>query len=230
MLSDTAAFRVRALDKRLEFTDIQASLYGGQLTGRMAFYPLTDPERLRYDAAGQFRDLRFEKLIAGLARVEEKPYHGNVSGDFKVEGRTGKGRGRTARGEGWITIKEGELFQIPLMGDLSRWLARLYPGLGFATQTDFKTDYVLKDGRFHTDEAVLQGSVLSLKAKGNYRLNRRLDMVVQVQLMREGLVAEAVRLATLPLTKLLEFKLSGSVANPKWRPTNLPKEMFLIFD
>ena len=229
-LSDEASFRIRALDRRLEITDIHASLYGGQLTGRMAFYPLNDPLRLRYDAVGQLRNVRFENLIASMARVEANPYQGNLSLDFRVEGMVGQGRARTAVGEGWITIEDGALFQIPLMGELSQWLTSLYPGLGFASQTDFKTSYTIADGRLHTEEAMLEGAMLSLKATGDYHFDQRLNMTVQVQPMRDGIVAEAVRLATSPLTKLLEFRLTGTVGKPKWRPLNLPKEMFLIFD
>ncbi|MBU1693363.1 MAG: AsmA-like C-terminal region-containing protein [Verrucomicrobia bacterium] len=229
-LSDQASFRVRALDRRLEFTDIQANVYGGRLTGRMAFYPLNTPRRLQYDAVGQLRQLNMEKLIAGLTGEEAKFYQGMLSADFRVEGMVGEGRSRTAVGEGWITIEDGTLFQIPLMGELSQWLTRLYPGLGFATQTDFRTNYRIKDGAFHTEDAMLEGAMLSLKGKGDYFFDQRLDVVVQVQPMRDGIVAEAVRLATSPLTKLLEFKLAGTLREPKWRPLNLPKEMFLIFD
>lgn len=229
-LADTASFRVRALNRRVEITDIRAEAYGGLLTGRMAFYPLNKPYDLRYDAVGQLADVRFEELMAALIRLEENPYKGRLSADFRLEGRVGEGRGRTALGEGRIRVEDGELFQIPLMGGLSEWLARIYPGLGFASQTDFRAEYLLRDGAFHTEEALLEGSVLSLKAKGDYRLDRSLDMTVQVQPLRDGVVAEAVRLATSPLTKLLEFKLSGTIADPKWRPVNLPKEMFLIFD
>lgn len=229
-LSDDVAFRVRALHRRLEITDIAAHAYGGVLTGRMAFYPLNDPLRLRYDAVGRLENVRFERLIAALARVEEKPYQGRFSADFRLEGRVGTGRGRTAEGEGKISIEDGALFQIPLMGGLSEWLARIYPGLGFATQTDFHADYRLKDGAFYTEEAMLKGTVLSLKGKGEYHLDQRIDMTVQVQPLREGLVADALRLASSPLTKLLEFKLAGTLSEPKWRPLNLPKELFLIFD
>ncbi|HOW98490.1 MAG TPA: AsmA-like C-terminal region-containing protein [Kiritimatiellia bacterium] len=229
-LSDEAAFRVRASNQRVEITDIRAEAYGGRLTGRMAFYPLNKPNDLRYDAVGQLADTRFEDLMAALIRLTENPYKGRLSADFRLEGRVGEGRGRTALGEGRIRIRDGALFQIPLMGGLSEWLTRLYPGLGFASQTDFRSEFLLQDGAFHTEEALLEGSVLSLKAKGDYRLDRRIDMTVQVQPLRDGVVAEAVRLATSPLTKLLEFKLSGTIADPKWRPVNLPKEMFLIFD
>ncbi|MBP7830235.1 MAG: hypothetical protein KA248_09995 [Kiritimatiellae bacterium] len=229
-LSDEIAFRVRALHRRLEITDIKAQAYGGVLTGRMAFYPLNDPLHLRYDAVGRIETVRFDRLIAALARVEEKPYEGLFSADFRLEGRVGTGCGRTALGEGTLRIEDGALFAIPLMGGLSEWLARIYPGLGFATQTDFHTTYVLKDGAFRTEEAMLEGTVLSLKGKGEYHLDQRIDMTVQVQPLREGIVAEALRLAASPLTKLLEFKLAGTLSEPKWRPLNLPKELFLIFD
>ena len=33
-----------------------------------------------------------------------------------------------------------------------------------------------------------------------------------------------------PVTMLLIFQLSGSLNEPQWRPVNLPKELFLIFE
>ena len=46
----------------------------------------------------------------------------------------------------------------------------------------------------------------------------------------KGGVAQVVRFVTSPVTKLFEFHLGGTMNEPKWTPSNLPKEMFLIFD
>ena len=162
--------------------------------------------------------------------MEGTPYHGRLSGEYEVVGLAGEGRGKTAVGQGHLHIAEGQLFAIPLMGGLSQRLSKIYPGLGFAAQTDFDAPFTIEDGRFHTEEARLEGSVLSLLGRGDYFFDTRLDMDVQVQLLRKGQVVDVLRLATVPLTKLLEFHLFGTIKDPRWHPVNLPKELLLIFD
>ena len=68
---------------------------------------------------------------------------------------------------------------------------------------------------------------ISVKAAGDYTFDGRLDYRVEVQLLRGGPIATLVRLATLPVTRLLEFRLTGSFEDPRWRPLNLnPAELF----
>lgn len=129
-----------------------------------------------------------------------------------------------------MNIRDGYLFQIPLRWQLSQWLSKLYSGLGFATQTEFDSAFVIRDGHVHSDEARLKGTLVSLRGEGDYYFDERLDLTVQVQLLQKGLVADAVRWVTSPVTKLLEFRLGGTIREPQWRPENLPKELFFIFD
>ena len=67
--------------------------------------------------------------------------------------------------------------------------------------------------------------MFSVKAAGDYSFDGDLDYRVEVQLLRSGPVAALVRLATLPVTRLLEFHLTGTFEEPRWRPVN-PAEMF----
>ena len=77
---------------------------------------------------------------------------------------------------------------------------------------------------------MLEGDVLSAHARGEYRLEDDLDFTVQVQMLRAGAVAQLLRTATFPLTKLLAFYIGGTLDRPNWRPENLPKELFLKFN
>lgn len=61
----------------------------------------------------------------------------------------------------------------------------------------------------------------SVKATGDYFLDGNLNYRVEVQLLRNGTLATIVRLATLPVTRLLEFRLTGTFEDPRWRPVNL---------
>lgn len=229
-LADRCSFRLRGVGTRLELLDAEGSLFGGQFVGDAVFERIDDPTNVLYEIRGAAEGVDFGRLAEALKAKDSSKYKGALSGQAAVRGIVGVGKGGTVVGRGHLRIREGTIFQIPLFGGLSQMLSRVYPGLGFATQTDFQSSFAISKGRVHTTDAMLEGSVLSAKGVGYYCFNEKLDVNVQVQLLRTGPVASIVRLITFPVTKLLEFHLGGHLESPKWRPVNLPKEMFLIFD
>jgi len=98
-------------------------------------------------------------------------------------------------------------------------------------QTDARASFVIKDGKIHADDIVIEGEVITLACEGDYYLNGDLDFAVQVKLLKKNtLVGGILHLALMPVTKMLEFRLTGTVKDPHWCPAYLPKEMFFIFD
>lgn len=110
-------------------------------------------------------------------------------------------------------------------------LGRIAPGLGHVSPTDFRSAFVIKDRAFHGKDILLEGDVIRLNADGSYGFEQQLDFNVKVRFLREGAIGKVVELLTIPLTTLLlDFDLGGTLADPKWRPDNLPKELFFIYD
>jgi hypothetical protein len=230
VLADQCSFRVRAIGPKLEFTDVQGLMFGGAFSGTAAFDRIDQPTNIFYEITGAVKDVDFSLLAQALGTRETKPYEGQLSVTTTVTGILGEGRGKTVVGEGTVAVKMGRLFQVPLLGGLSQMLSRIYPGLGFLTQTDFRSSFKIRDGKVHSDDAYLEGSILSVSGQGSYTFDQKLNFNVQVQLLRESALASVVRLVTFPVTKLLEFHLGGTLQKPTWRPVNFPKELLLIFD
>ena len=111
----------------------------------------------------------------------------------------------------------------------SKFMSRLYPGLGYAYQRKFEAPFVIANGKAHTDEAALSGKLLSVSAHGDYNFDTHLDFRVSFHPLEEGMVAEAVRVLTSPASWLFEFHLGGTATNPKWEIINLPKELWSFF-
>ncbi len=230
LLIDQGRFDLRMLGAQLFFTNIVGSVYDGSFTGHVSFAGIDQASNVSYRVEGSATNIDFSRLMFAMRQVGGDPYKGSLSGEIAFGGVVGKDTCRTVTGEGHVSIKNGYLFQVRLLGGLSKLLSRIYPGLGFASQTDFSTSFKIRDCKMHSDNAFLEGSVVSASGQGSYGFNETLDMNVQVHLLRAGLVASVVRAVTFPVTKLLEFNLSGSLKEPRWRPVNLPKELFLIFD
>ncbi len=226
LLLNRCAFQGRIRGRHVEITNVTGTVYGGTFAGHAALDLADGGEtRTRYHAIGNFAVFDLPSVLRALTDREEQTHEGRLSGAVDLTGFIGAGQGHTAVGSGSIRIEDGRLLEIPLFGGFSRHLGRIIPGVAFASQSDFFADFRVANGRAATEQAELQGDILTMRARGSYGFDRSLDFVVEAKLLREGLVADVVRLLTLPVTKLLEFDLGGSLIAPQWTPRNMPKEL-----
>ena len=229
LLADRATFLLHARGGSYTSTNLAGTVCGGPFTGAVRVFREPGTTNHRFEVTAQFTNASLAQLVAARVKGDRDP-GGFVSGEFVVSGIVEQVNGPATRGHGRLRVQNGTLFRLPILGGLSRLLSMIYPGLGFASQTDFACTLAIRDGRVITEDARLEGDVISMKADGHYSFDGSVRFNVEVQLLRRGPLAAVLRFITMPVTKLLEFQLSGTLDDPKWRPVNLPKEMFLIFD
>lgn len=230
VLADRLAFTVEARGDRIELRNIQGEWHGGRGEGEVELTLTPGREPVRYRARGRLDGADLAGIVRDLGDTDASAYSGRVYAEGRLEGAIGDGQGRAAVGEGRLAVRDGQLLRIPLFGGLSHGLSRIFPGLGFAAQSAFTADVTLSEGRLRTENAQLLGSTLSLRARGYYDIENRLQIAAQVKLLRAGPIASVLRFVTWPITRLMEFDVSGPPQQPRWEPRNLPKELFLMFD
>ncbi len=231
-ITDRCSLNLRVVEDTAYINDVQADFCRGLVRGSGSVYPVLNATNLRYHLKGNVREVNFQMLTRNLTDQAMDQYHGSLSGELELDGFLDDPGGQTATGQGWINIGAGRLFQFPLFGGLSEFLGRIVPGLSLIMrQTDARASFVIKDGKIHADDIVIEGEVITLACEGDYYLNGDLDFAVQVKLLKKNtLVGGILHLALMPVTKMLEFRLTGTVKDPHWCPAYLPKEMFFIFD
>lgn len=232
VLMDRCSMNIRVVEDSFYINDVLADICKGSLSGTGAVSPVLNSTNMRYQIQGDIHDVDINLLVRDMVAPIPDHRRGFLSGQLELEGFLGEADGRSAVGRGWIEIGNGQIFQIPLFGGLSEFLGRIVPGLGsLMRETEARATFVVKDGKFHSDDIVVAGDVVSLTGKGDYYWNGNLDYTAQVKLLKtDTLLGELLQFAMAPVTKMLEFRLTGTVSNPHWYPAFLPKEMFLIFD
>lgn len=227
--AEETSFTIHALGPRYFATNIVGHAYDGDLRAEVTVEPLTAGPDKRFVSYIVISNAELSRITTNYVHGDKAPT-GQVFLDLQLTGLVSEAIGPTTRGGGRLAVKNGTLFELPLLGGLSELLSKIIPGFGFASQTDMDCTFTIADGAISTGDLRLSGDVLSIKASGDVEFDGRLNVRVQVQLLRKGPVAALLRLITLPVTKLFEFQLTGTLEQPKWRPVNLPKELFLIFD
>lgn len=201
-------------------TNLDARAYDGAIEGAVDWFD-GEPGRIRIDLRGE--GLEASRMIADRRRIQFDRDVGRVNARLNLS-LPADGSGVNAlAGTGRIAVRNGSLLQIPVFGGLSVLLSAIYPGLGYTDQSSFIADFTVADGRVRTDNAALAGNVISLTARGTYGFDDQLDFAVQVKPLKDGILADTLRLVTFPISKLLEFKLTGPVTNAQWRAANLPR-------
>lgn len=227
---DTCAFTFTVVSNMITVSDIHALCCGGRMYGDLLFYVYTGNEPTRYAVQCKWENVGLRRFIAMTGGSETSAYRGLLHGQINATGRLGTNFEQTTEGVIKVSVTEGELSRLPLLGGLSQYLSRILPGLGYLSQQEFDAVGEIAHGRVYTENAKILGPSVSIKAIGKIHFDRRLDFRVRVQLLRRGAIADILRILTLPVSRLFEFRLRGTIDDPQWRPENLPKELFLIFE
>jgi hypothetical protein len=228
LAADTCSMRMRMQGGSNRVEDIRADICGGSVTGSVEV--VRDLEGARppaYRVALRADALDFEAL-AKLWAPRDEGHRGRFTATLDLGGTVGSEAAGTARGHGFLSVREGRVFALPLFGGLSRILSRVVPGLDFVLrQSDAEAAYTVAGGVVRSEKISVKGDVLSLSGHGEYRFERReLDFHAQVHLMKEHtLVAKLLRVITYPLSKLFEFRVRGTLEEPAWYPVNFSKEL-----
>ncbi|MDR0994045.1 MAG: AsmA-like C-terminal region-containing protein [Verrucomicrobiota bacterium] len=225
--ADAAEFDLLVKGRQLTFTNVNATAYGGQAAGAGRLYPVQTDADWRYEVQYQAQGVQLSDLLeASLGQPTEK-LRGTVDSRGAIQGYIGPHTGPHMTGNGRVDIRNGLIFETPLFTGLTSILSRILPDFNWFAQTDAGGTYTIHDSRIYSRDIQLEGNIFSVKARGSYGFDESLNYRVEVQLLRGGPVATLVRLATWPVTRLLEFRLTGTFENPSWRPENLnPADLF----
>ena len=203
------------------FDDIRAKgRDGGQYTGRAAlrFVP-GDMEASTFYVESDCRDGSLDELAEALD-TNFGGRRGVVNAHSEVIGPLSTNLYPRLNGRGRIRVTDECLSQMKLFMGLTDYLASNVPGVaGLVNQSQASADYTITNGVIASDNIYIEGDVFTIKAWGKYDIPAdALDFTVRLQLLRnDSLLSKLVRPVTFPFTKLLlEFKVTGSVEEPKW--------------
>ena len=198
---------------------------GGRYTGRAA---LRFPGGKLDDATFYIETDCRDGSLAELSEAIGSDFGGRqgvVNGHSEIIGPISTNIYPRLNGRGRISVTDERISQMKLFMGLTDYLAKNVPGIaGLVNQSQASADYTITNGVIASDNIYIEGDVFTIKAWGSYDIPAdNLDFKVTVQLLRnDSFLSKLVRPVTFPFTKLLlEFKVTGSVEDPKWRYINV---------
>lgn len=147
--------------------------------------------------------------------------HGKVAGHLELSGPVATNFTAHLNGRGRVNVWDGKLAQMRLFASLTDLLADKIPGVSsIVDQSEGSADFAITNGVLSTQNVRIEGALFSILAEGTYDIVRdNLDFSVRVRFMKDDsfLGRFLIRPITWTFSKLLlEFKVTGSLDDPKW--------------
>ena len=192
------------------------------LEGKLRSSGVYEPDNNRGEFLVFIDGMPFSRVgeLAKSAKSDEprgKPMPGIVNGECHGRFLVGwAGRPLHLEGDGHVSIRQADLWNVPLLAQLSE----LLPGgngsgstLGSITQLDADVEFL--GNRLSVPNLYTNGTIMSLRAKGEYGFeNESLQFLVSgVPLQDVGIVSLLLR----PLSWAFQAELEGTLSAHRWR-------------
>lgn len=220
---------------QLLFTNTVFRLCDGYGEGSAEFDLLLRDGSAPYRADASVIQVDFARLLEQIG-TDPKRTRGQLSGTLRLNADAAAGFWQSVQGKGTVEIEKGQLTDLPLLGGFSRLIQSTFPMFSLFSISMFYADFDLSGGAVRSENVELGGTLFSARARGNWSPDNGLDFILQAAPLRppdtdrkwyqlDQQAAEALRWVTSPLFRFFEFRLDGQPADPRWRFTNLPKEL-----
>jgi hypothetical protein len=213
---------------QLDLKNIRMAFYGGEGSG-FARFNFHSGRETDYQFALIATNTALQPLLRDLfARTNH--VEGTLSGSLIIA------QANTLSLQSWygygnLDLRDGLLWEIPIFGVFSDVLNGLSPGLGSSRASAGTCNFSITNGIIHSDDLDIRSTGMRLQYRGTVDFDGRVKARVEAGLLKDmWLVGPVVSTVFWPVTKLFEYKVSGTLGEPKAEPVFIiPKMLFLPF-
>lgn len=211
----------------LALRNVQAGFYWGSAAGQADFDFSRDTPGTDFGFAASFTNVNLPMLMADLL-VRTNHLEGWVNGQLVIT-NANSAITNSWQGYGQVRLRDGLIWEIPIFGVLSRPLDSLIPGLGNSRFTDGSARFSITNGVIFSDDLEMRAPAMRLQYQGAVGFDGQVNARVEAELFRDTwLIGRLVSLVLWPVTKLIEYKITGPLSNPKSEPLYMPAKLLFI--
>ncbi len=208
-------------EETVTVTNLLADFYGGQL-GLDLRADLLPGGRVRigFDARFANADLRrgMADLVPGTTNLD-----GTVSGRLTVR-ELFTDDWKSWEGAGEASLRDGYLWDLPLMAFLSGAVNSILPGVGKARASAGTCSFTMTNSVLSTRDLKVEARPLRLAGKGTVDFDANVNMDFEAEILPGiPLVGPLFNLAILPVSKAFTYRVTGTLGNPRVQPLYVPK-------
>ena len=133
-------------------------------------------------------------------------------------------------GYGNMTLQDGLIWEVPVFGLFSPLLNAINPGAGNNRAKDAVATFTIADSVIATKDLRIHASGMRLNYEGTVDFDTRINGRMEAELFRDTPgVGPVVAKMFWPVTKVFEYKVTGTFGKPKSEPLFIPKIFMMPF-
>jgi len=211
----------------LLLTNVVTAFYGGLADGYayFDFHVPHDGADYRYEV--NMTNVNLHTLALTLGSTTNH-LEGTLAGHIVVTNASTEDW-RTLSGHGNVSLRDGLLWDIPIISILSPVLNTVSPGLGNSRATEASANFVITNRLIFSDSLEIRSTLTRLEYAGTLDMNQNVNAHVTANLLRDTwVVGPLVSTVLWPVSKLFEFHITGPLKDPKSEPIFVLPKLLLI--
>lgn len=210
----------------LSLSNLQADFYQGRLSGN-AHFDIAESAQGHYQFHALVQDAQLADLLTEASQGRTNIAQGTFNLDLHITNAHTTDL-HSWNGHGSVNLRDGLLWDAPLFGFLSPVLNTVVPGLGNNRAEHASATFTVTNSVFHTRNLSIACPPARLLYRGTIDFDQRVDARVEGQILSDlGGFGPLFGLVLRPLTKLLEFRVTGTLAEVEAEPLYVPRILLL---
>ena len=206
-------------------SNLAGAFHGGALQGNLAF-DLAPKRSADFQFALRFTNASLPSFIADVTGRSNR-LEGTVDGAVTVT-NANTADWQSWQGFGEVRLVDGLLWDIPIFGLFSPVLNALSKDLGNSRAKQAAGTFILTNSVIYTKDLEILSPPARLHYDGTVDFSGGVSANVEAEMFRDTfLLGPLLSLLTTPVTKVFEYRVTGSLGNPRSEPRFIPKFLLL---
>ena len=131
------------------------------------------------------------------------------------------------QGTGRVELRDGLIWDIPIFGVFSPALDTIMPGLGSSRARQGSATFNITNGVIDSQDLKIETLMARLRYWGTIDLQGNVNSRMEAELFRNMWgIGPVLSLALWPVSKTFEYKITGTIHDPRSEPVFVPKILF----
>jgi hypothetical protein len=211
----------------LTLSNILGSMHGGQMEASARF-DFTARQGADFAFRTLVHDINLHSLASDLGNRTNK-IEGSLSGLLVITNANSEDL-KSWFGYGNMSLRDGLIWDVPVFGLFSPILNSINPGSGNSRAREATATFLVTNSVIATSDLLIYASGMRLHYDGTVDFDTRINGRMEAELLRDmPVLGQLVSKVFWPVTKLFEYKVSGTFSKPKSEPVFIPKVFLMPF-